>query len=287
MANLLAKTVFADANYRHILPPAAVLLVMGMLLGVMGRAESLAEWNVSSGYLSTITLLAFLALGAFAARTNRDGWVALVLVAILYALNLFILSLPRIGPLPQLDWNWQGKTLDLIWMLGIIALLSTDQRREIGWTWQTKPGTLPVAFINIGILVIAGFLLANAAPGRTDGVLTLERLLFDASYPNLVEEIAFRGFMLAVLDRVFVRRWSFGGTQIGWGVMLTAWLFGLAHGITLDESGALHFDLTWLVFAFVMGFVLGWIRTLTGSLWPAYLAHAAPEMGILAAMALL
>lgn len=286
MANLLAKTAFADVNYRHILPPAAVLLVMGMLLGVMGKAEALAEWNVSSGYLSTITLLTFLALGAFAARTNRDSWVALLLVAILYALNLFILSLPRIGPFAELDWNWQGKTLDLIWMLGVISLLSTDQRREIGWTWQTNPKTLPVAFINIGILVIAGFLLADAAPGRTDGGLTPERLLFDASYPNLVEEIAFRGFMLALLDRVFARHWRFGGTKIGWGVVLTAWLFGLAHGITLDESGALHFDLTWLIFAFVMGLVLGWIRTLTGSLWPAYIAHAAPEIGILAAMAL-
>jgi membrane protease YdiL (CAAX protease family) len=286
MADLLAKTAFADINYRLILPPAAVLLVMGLLLGLSGEAEALAQWNVRTGYLSTITLLAFLALGACAARTNRNGWLALVLVALVYAVNIFILSLPRIGPFAELDWNWQGKTLDLVWMLAIIAMLSADQRREIGWTWQVRPGTLPVTFINIAILVVAGFLLADAAPGRTEGGLTLERLLFDASYPNLVEEIAFRGFMLALLDRAFARHWSFGGTQIGWGVVLTAWLFGLVHGLTLDAQGTLIFDATWLGFAFVMGLVLGWIRTLTGSLWPAFLAHAAPEIGILTAMAL-
>ncbi len=286
MASLLRHTPFADLTYRLLLPGAAVLLIMGLALGVSGRADELAQWSTSTGMLSSITLIAFLPLAALAARTERDRWLAVLLMTIVYALNLFVLSLPRFDIFTGLEWNWQGKTLDLVWMLAIIVLLSADQRREIGWTWQTRQGTLPVAFINIGILVVAGFLLADAAPGRTDGGLTLKRLLFDASYPNLVEEIAFRGFMLALLDRVFTRDWSFGGTRIGWGVVLTAWLFGLAHGITLDQAGAPQFDATWLAFAFVMGLVLGWIRTLTGSLWPAYLAHFAPEAGILAAMAI-
>ncbi len=286
MANILHDTAFADLTYRLLLPVAAVLLIMGLTLGLSGRADELAQWNASTGIVSTITLIAFLPMAALAARASRDRWLAVLLVALIYALNLFVLSLPRLDIVAGLDWNWQGKTLDLVWMLAIVALLSSDQRREIGWTLQVQKGTLPVVLINIGILAVAGFLLADAAPGRTDGGLTLERVLFDASYPNLVEEIAFRGFMLALLDRVFMRRWFFGGTRIGWGVVLTAWLFGLAHGITLDQAGALHFDATWLAFAFVMGLVLGWIRTLTGSLWPAWLAHFAPEAGILVAMAI-
>jgi membrane protease YdiL (CAAX protease family) len=160
-------------------------------------------------------------------------------------------------------------------------MLSPQMRREIGWTLATRPGTLPVAFINIAILAIAGFALLGSA---SDQDLTLERVLFDTTHPNLVEEIVFRGFMLALLDRAFGTRWTFGGARIGWGVVLTAWLFGLVHGIALDADGALVFSLPYLLLTCVAGLVLGWIRALTGSLWPAFLAHAAPEAGILLAL---
>jgi len=57
-------------------------------------------------------------------------------------------------------------------------------------------------------------------------------------------------------------------------------LFGLVHGVSLSPNGALVFDPVWLFASVVMGFV-GWIPSLTGSLWPAFLAHCAPETGIL------
>jgi len=270
---------------RLLAPPLLVLALMGLVLILAGRGAELGPWVMSATVLAGLTLLAFLPLAALAARSERERWNAMALVALVYALNLFVLTLPRLGPFAGLDWNWQGKTLDLIWMLGIIALLPPAQRRAIGWTWQVRPGTLAIAAVNIAILALAGFLLAGVAPGRLLGGLSLERVLFDLSHANLVEEIAFRGFMLALLDRVFARHWPFGGTHIGWGVVLTAWLFGLVHGITFSE-GVLHFDATWLAVAFVMGLVLGWLRTLTGSLWPAFLAHTAPEAGILLALAL-
>lgn len=266
-------------------PPLLVLALMGLVLILTGRGVELGPWVASAALLAGLTLLAFLPLAAIGARGERERWIAIALVALVYALNLFVLTLPRFGPFAGLDWNWQGKTLDLVWMLGVIALLAPAQRRAIGWTWQVRPGTLAIAAVNIAILALAGFLLAGVAPGRMAGGLSLERVLFDLSHANLVEEIAFRGFMLALLDRVFARHWAFGGARIGWGVVLTAWLFGLVHGITFTD-GVLGFDPVWLSFAFVMGLVLGWIRTLTGSLWPAFLAHTAPEAGMLAALAL-
>lgn len=220
-------------------------------------------------------------------RAGRNGIVVALAVALLFLVNLIGLSLPRVGIFGELEWNWQGKTLDLIWCLLLIGLLSPQLRREIGWTWATRPGTLPVAFVNLAILVVIGFVAlgANAVGGAARG-LTLERILFDASYPNLVEEIVFRGFMLALLDRAFGTPWTFAGARIGWGIMLTAWLFGLGHGIWLDAEGMLVFDPVYLIMTFVAGLLLGWIRALTGSLWLAYLAHAAPEAGILLALSL-
>jgi membrane protease YdiL (CAAX protease family) len=78
----------------------------------------------------------------------------------------------------------------------------------------------------------------------------------------------------------------FGGARIGWGVVLTAWLFGLVHGIALDADGVMIFSPAYLLLTFVAGLVLGWIRALTGSLWPVFLAHVAPEAGVLLALAM-
>jgi len=215
-------------------------------------------------------------------RSGGDGakWTAVLLVALLLALNTLILTLPRLGPFAGLEWNWQGKTLDLIWVLAAIALLHPALRREIGWSWRIPPGTVPVLAINIAILALAGFLLMPA------GTLTMERVLFDIGWPNLVEEIVFRGFMLALLDRVFTRRWAFGGTVLGWGAVLTAVLFGLVHAVQPAPDGGLGLDPAAFAITAAAGFVFAWLRTLTGSLWPAFLAHCAPEIGVLAALAL-
>lgn len=273
--------VLAGLGWRHAAVPVGVVgaaaafvsLQSGVSIGTIGNAFAVGG----------LILLVWLAVASpVAAQAGREGAIAVIVVSLLFLVNLIGLSLPHIGFFAELDWNWQGKTLDLVWCLLLIGMLSPQMRREIGWTLATRPGTLPVAFINIAILAIAGFALLGGGSGQE---LTLERVLFDTAHPNLVEEIVFRGFMLAMLDRAFGTRWTFGGAWIGWGVVLTAWLFGLVHGIALDADGALVFSLPYLLLTFIAGLVLGWIRALTGSLWPAFLAHAAPEAGILLALA--
>lgn len=267
-------------DWRHGAVPLAVLAVSILITGAIVGPPTLLAGLTSALFVGFVVIVAWGTLGAVALGTSHGrGGIALAVVAAVFAVNLLILSLPRIGPFAVLQWNWQGKTLDLIWCLGVIALLSPALRREIGWTFKTRLGTLPVAFINIAILAAAGFFVV----GSQDG-LTTERVLFDSTYPNLVEEIVFRGFMLALLDRAFGVRWTFGGARIGWGVVLTAWLFGLAHGIALDADGAFAFDPGLLALTFVAGLVFGWVRALTGSLWPAWLAHCAPEIGVLFAL---
>lgn len=269
-------------DWRHGAVPLAVLVLSMLVAGAIVGPPTLLAGLISTLLVGLVVVVAWSVPAAIASAANLwRGGIALALVAAVFIVDLLILSLPRVGSFAALQWNWQGKTLDLVWCLGVIALLSPARRREIGWTFTTRPGSLPVAFINIAILAAAGFLVVGFQGG-----LTTERVLFDITYPNLVEEIIFRGFMLALLDRAFGTRWTFAGAQIGWGVVLTAWLFGLAHGVALDAEGAVAFDPTLLVITFVAGLVFGWIRALTGSLWPAWLAHTAPEVGILLALAL-
>lgn len=275
-----------DLRWRYLAPPLGVLAVALPVVGVLVGFDTVAS-HYSGWFLATATaLLAFVPVAVMALASHHwRGGLAIALVIVLLLLNVLIATLPQAGSFTELDWNWQGKTLDLVWMLGIIVMLPMAIRREIGWTWRTNPGTLPVAFINIALLATAGFFILGAGLPMTAGhMLTLEKVLFDTTHPNLVEEIIYRGFMLALLDRAFPPRWHVSGAKVGWGVVLTAWLFGLLHGCTPDEAGNLVFDPIWLAAAFVMGLVCGWIRALTGSLWPAFLAHCAPEVGVLLAL---
>jgi len=286
------RPVCRGLRWRYLAPPLVVLAVALPVVGVSAGFDTVATgysgWLLAAAaVLVACAPVAAMALASHRARGGGGGGAALALVVVLLFLNLSIATLPQVPPFRALDWNWQGKTLDLVWMLGIIAMLPVALRHEIGWTWQTHAGSLPVTFINIAIMAAVGFFVVRAGgPLPAGQVLTLERVLFDTTHPNLVEEILFRGFMLALLDRAFPPQWRFSGAKVGWGVVLTAWLFGLLHGITPDATGAIVFDPLWLGATFIAGLMFGWIRARTGSLWPAFLGHCAPEVGILLALAL-
>ncbi len=287
---ILRKTTVGDIvaplDWRHTVVPFAIVGVAAFAVTAIVGAEAVGSRLVSTLVVGGLVLIcaAPVALAALAGQ-RWSGSRGLALVAGLLVFNLLSLNLPRVGFFADLDWNWQGKTLDLFWTLALIALLPPMLRREIGWTWKIPPATVPAFLINICLLVIVGFIVSGGrAFGVSGGEFTLERVLYDTTYPNLVEEIVFRGFMLALLDRAFPPNWTFSGARLGWSVILTAWLFGLVHGITTDPSGAVVLDLTLLGPTFVAGLLFGWIRALTGSLWPAFLAHCAPEIGILLAL---
>jgi sodium transport system permease protein len=91
---------------------------------------------------------------------------------------------------------------------------------------------------------------------RPSGTLDLAEILVTvAMVPAFCEEILFRGFVQSGLVRQAVRPWA--------GITATALVFGLFH---LDP---------WrFVMAAALGLFLGWLRQVSGSLWPAILAHA-------------
>lgn len=73
-----------------------------------------------------------------------------------------------------------------------------------------------------------------------------------AVIPALAEEVAFRGFLQRGLE-LRLGRWP--------GILLTSLAFGLIHGITRAPT------------AFVLGALLGWIASRTGSILPTIVAH--------------
>lgn len=316
----LPRSTFSDLRTLHwrtaVVP--LVLLATIILVFVVPQTTPDALWQNATMGLATVLIMLLLAAPLFllplwtgrlrkqvsqppAVPELTDVTLAFLLAGVLTSISFLVLTLPRVGPFAQLDWNWQGKTLDIMWLLVLIALLPGPLKRELGWQWRINPGTGLTMTINIVLWGFIGYLITRqgmfgdpAELARTD--LSLERLLFDISHPNLAEEILFRGLLLAVLDRAFRPNWTILGAKIGWGVVITAWLFGVAHGVSIDAEAilltgtgnrlGLTFDIAWLLQSFVMGLALGWIRALTGSLWPAFLGHCAPELGILLALVL-
>jgi len=204
--------------------------------------------------------------------------------ALLAALVLFIglRALPggftgpgAIGP----EWNWSGALLATLGMLALAAALV----RAAGFTWHDfgltlmqQPGTWRAALFVAAPLLLLNFVLMRFSSFRLDAV-SLETWLYQATAPGISEELAFRGVLLALADRVYGVRAAIFGASIGWGGLLVTALFVLLHlsshntvlGLTV---GVLPAALLYL-----------WLRVRSGSLLLPIVVHNLWNLSVYAA----
>ena len=86
----------------------------------------------------------------------------------------------------------------------------------------------------------------------------------------LPEEFFFRGYFQSAMNRIFVGRWNFLGARIGWGLLITAAVFAVAHTIVTFQWW--HFSI------FFPALVFGWLRERTGNIIAPTLFHAASNL---------
>ena len=215
-------------------------------------ATTLAGWGVA---------LAVLLVASFAARAEGRMWArrAVALLA------LYLIALALAGWLLPAAWAAWGSALAAFAVLltaqPFIAL-GVLQPAEIGLT-APRPGTMRVVVLAIGLallLNIVVMIVRGAAPVRV-AATTVAAVLAAA----VLEELVFRGVLLALLDRALPQRWRIAGAYVGWGgVALTlsfVALHGLRPGLLL---GVLPAALLYL-----------WLRERTGSLLAPIAAHLA------------
>lgn len=180
-------------------------------------------------------------------------------------------SLPRLGD----QYNWTGKLLELAVDLVALALLLGPARwsgAELGLRWHSTPGTgrdclrVLLPLIGVELLVLWGLVPAGR-PGWEDH-------FFQLTAPGLTEELAFRGVLLALLDRAFSGRVRVVGAALGWGTVVTSLLFGLWHGLSVSASGQVALDWGPMLIPTVGGFVLAWCRARSGTLLLPIALHA-------------
>ena len=228
---------------------------------------------VNLGLLVPLFILAFLTTwrGKAAAKPVLLSAVLFTLdMALIYSFKLFIL-IPDWG-----KWNWQGKVLEASWPLLLAWLVpAAFPPQEMGLKPpELKPGARTL-FLTCVLYVLIGIpvMLLMGAHFGIDG--NLPTFAYEATMPGLGEELVYRGALLMLLNQAFGRPWRFAGIQFGWGFIIVTAMFGLLHGTAVQPGHSPTVVLYWsgMIFPFIVGGVLAWLRERTGSVWPGVLFH--------------
>lgn len=182
----------------------------------------------------------------------------------------------------------QFNPLVIVFALPSLITLVVLRLRRRSWSeiasllgWRTSPAiyflwslllvlviTLPTIFL---LFLLAPDLLRHPGPGTTEfyyahlvpNLFTIALAFFnEALFTASGEEIFFRGW----LEGLLVKRWGFAI-----GNLLQAIFFLLPHLLLLFVSLRL-----WplLVIQLLAGWLLGWLRYTSGSIFPGWLSHA-------------
>ena len=167
---------------------------------------------------------------------------------------------------------WPGAFLQAGVELVVLLIVARTLTSKL----DAKPGYLT---IGLAILLLGGYSFWR---GTLPGVRFMGlALLTYVPGVGLGEELLYRGYIQSRLNQVFGRPWHFYGVDWGWGVVLTAFLFGLTHtGIFALLFGQTQFAaLTWPwgLWTFVGSFVLSYVREKTGSIAAPVLLHGLPQ----------
>jgi uncharacterized protein len=194
----------------------------------------------------------------------------IIMAAVLLFVDNALQRTPKMLFFAGLHWNWQGKILGIIWFFLFILVYRRISFSEIGMTlklnWGSSRGILLMALLSL-LPTVIGIAFGNRLPAN------IETLLFQMTMPGIGEELVFRGVFLSLLNRVFGKTRMIWNAQVGWGLILTALLFGAVHLVSIGKAGVVHFHIATALSALGLGLALGWIRERGGSLLPCAILH--------------
>ena len=165
----------------------------------------------------------------------------------------------------------------------------------IGWSFTNWPGTITLSLV---YLIVFYFVpkVTRSLPTRSEitssnplldiviicSVCTVLLVYFTYSYVPVLskilyyifivgfgEELLFRGYIQSAFNQYFGKPFTIGNVAVGWGLFLSAFLFGLMHALV-----AVPTLWPWAIFTFVLGLTLGYIREKDGSVLAPALLHA-------------
>lgn len=205
-------------------------------------------------------------------------WGALVVAA----LQLAVFSwLERVFSwLPTFSGNglwqryWLNELLVILVGTGAIALLTGLggwRREEFGLRLRFDPGTgRAVRRLLLPLLAAEAVILWLLTPAE---LTPWGNHLFQLPV-GLAEELVFRGALLALLDRAFRGRVRVLGAELGYGAVASSLVFGLWHGLRVDNDWHVALNFMPMAIPTVGGFALAWCRARSGSLLLPIFVHS-------------
>lgn len=170
--------------------------------------------------------------------------------------------------------SWDGALILAVVQITLLFLL--------GWLLRKKPSVGSASVLASGTMLIFPLLPVNNSTFGTALVLFLTYALFVA----FGEEVIYRGYMQSRLNEVFGKPFHFFGVWFGWGLMLTALLFGLTHVGLVSLLFGLSAEVTWAwgLWTFFGGLVFGFVREKSGGILAPALLHGLPQAIAVTAM---
>jgi len=206
---------------------------------------------------------------------KKDNWEKhyLIVFALYMILDYVVIVLPihfEYLDFIDLKKNWTGKIFSYV--LAAVFLLSYKRipLKEFGLTLVQKEGSRSFA-VKTTIIILIFMIGYCFFIGRHKA--SIENIMFQLIMPSIVEEIADRGVLLTLLSMIFISNLKIGKTYFGMGVIITAVLFGLFHGLNIKND--LSMTMNWVLFIYtgVLGFVFALVKERTGSLVYPVLLH--------------
>lgn len=176
-------------------------------------------------------------------------------------------------------WNYISHT-----SFFVVPLLVMVLARRTAATYGLHSGDLRRELLVGGV----GFCLLVVAPLMGEGVFGHLRLketsagfvcstiFFQIVMSGFGEEFLFRGFFQGELNRAWGRPFRWGGLRFGWGLIVTAALFGVGHLLNPFNpfTGQIQFDVVALFMTGVAGLIFGLVREFFGGVLAASMIHA-------------
>ena len=194
----------------------------------------------------------------------------LLAFSIFFILNGVLLYLPiKYDELRIISgkWNWNGKIFAVLGAVIFLLVYKKFDLKDYFLTFKQDKKYLKKGIIIITSIFILSSVL-NLVFNPSSREWDVETLLFQLTMPGINEEIAYRGIMLGLLAKILKPN-----RILHPAIIVTAILFGMAHGLSLDSNLELVFNAAPFFGTLVLGIIWAWITLKTGSILLALISH--------------
>jgi len=173
--------------------------------------------------------------------------------------------------------SYMGIVGGLVLAVGEIAaiflLLLTFRRRSPDEKKSSFTVDLFILIFLLFLPILVGLYLRRLTPK------VVSTVIWQFFFSGFGEEIRYRGYYLSRINEEFGRPYRFLGVNFGIGLMISSFLFALAHVFNPFNPFTGSFTLAWVwgFWTFFGGLFFGFVREKTGSLVAAGIAHGLPD----------